>query len=446
MKTRAVIMAAGKGTRMKSRTPKVLHEICGLPMFEHVRRAVAGAGASDVCAIVSPELRERIEALGVQAIVQDPQNGTGHAMQLAMAALPDDGAQILVASGDMPLVSSDLYARVIEGRARDGAAMALVTARVPLPTNFGHIVRERGAVRRIVEDRDANDDERRIDEVNAGIYCFDGATLRRHLAGLRADNVQNELYLTDVLSPIVAEGGRIEAVDAGDRRLVIGINNRVELASARAEMQRRILERMMIAGVTVVDPSRTAVDADVEIGGDTKVLPGTHVLGKSKIGADCTIGPDSYLENAEIGDGVSVFYSVVRDSRVGARAWIGPFAHLRMQSAIDEDVRIGDFVELKKTRLAKGVKAQHLAYLGDATVAEDANIGAGTITCNWDGKNKNPTKIGRRAFIGSNSSLVAPIEIGDGALTGAGSVVIRDVPAGERVAGNPAKPLRKKDK
>jgi len=223
------------------------------------------------------------------------------------------------------------------------------------------------------------------------------------------------------------------------------VNNRVELAAARAVKQQQILDALMLSGVTIVDPAATYADADVTIGRDTVVLPNTHLRGKTTVGADCVIGPDSMLENATIGDAVRVWYSIVLDSTVGGRTTVGPFAHIRMGADVNEDVRIGNFVELKKTVMAKGAKAQHLAYLGDAEIGADANIGAGTITCNWDGKNKNQTKIGRRAFIGSNSSLVAPISIGDGALTGAGSVVIRDVPDGERVAGNPAKPLKKKD-
>jgi bifunctional UDP-N-acetylglucosamine pyrophosphorylase/glucosamine-1-phosphate N-acetyltransferase len=444
VKTRAVIMAAGKGTRMKSRTPKVLHELCGRSMFEHVLIAVRGAGADEVVAVVSPDLTENVEGLGARAVVQEPQNGTGHAMQLAMAQLPDDDAQIVIASGDMPLVPQELLRRVMAARAAAGAPLAMVTARVALPTNFGRIVRTGGAVARIVEDRDAGADEKRIDEVNAALYCFDGPTLRCHLKGLRPDNSQGELYLTDVIAPIVAEGGRIETVDAGDRKLVLGINNRAELAVARAAMQQRILEDLMLAGVTIVDPSATYVDVGVEIGEDTTVLPGSLLRGKTRIGSLCTIGPNSMLENATVGDRALIWYSVVRDSAVADGVSIGPFAHLRLNASVETGVRIGNFVELKKTRMGARAAAQHLAYLGDADIGDDSNIGAGTITCNWDGKNKNKTKIGKRAFIGSNSSLVAPIEIGDGALTGAGSVVIRDVPPGERVAGNPAKPLGKK--
>jgi len=446
VKTRAIVMAAGKGTRMKSRTPKVLHELCGRPMIEHVLDAVRDAGADEIAAVVSPELKAAVEALGIRCIVQEPQNGTGHAMQLAMAALGETNGQVLVASGDMPLVPTSLLRDVAAARDASGAPAALVSARVTLPTNFGRIVRENGRVTRIVENVDASDSERAIDEVNTGIYCFDEASLRMHLGRLKPDNKQGELYLTDCIASIVADKGAVEAVVCGDARLVMGVNNRVELAAARAVLQRRILDELMLSGVTIVDPSTTYVDAQVTAGNDTVVLPNTHLRGKTTIGTGCTIGPDSMLENAQVGDRAQVWYSIVRDSSIGGGVTVGPFAHIRMGAQIAEDSRIGNFVELKKTVMGKGVKAHHLSYLGDAEIGAEANIGAGTITCNWDGKNKNKTKIGRKAFIGSNSSLVAPVTIGDEALTGAGSVVIRDVQAGERVAGNPAKPLEPKEK
>jgi bifunctional UDP-N-acetylglucosamine pyrophosphorylase / glucosamine-1-phosphate N-acetyltransferase len=444
VKTRAVIMAAGKGTRMKSRTPKVLHELCGRTMFEHVLASVEGAGADEIVAVVSPELKGPIEAMGVKCVVQEPQNGTGHALKLAMAAMEPLAGQVLVASGDMPLVPAALLRDVVAARAASGAPLALVSARVPLPTNFGRIVRDAGHVSRVVENVDATEDERRIDEVNTGIYCFDEAALRRHLAGLRPNNAQGELYLTDCVAAIVGEGGRVEAVVCEDRRLVMGINNRVELAAARAVMQKQILDDLMLSGVTILDPSSTYVDAQVVVGGDTVVLPNTLLRGKTRIGSACSIGPGCYLENAIIADDVQIWYSAVRDSSVDSGTTVGPYAHIRLNASVGNRAKVGNFVELKKTRMGAGAKAQHLAYLGDAEIGEGANIGAGTITCNWDGKNKNTTRVGKNAFIGSNSSLVAPITIGDGALTGAGAVVIRDVPAGERVVGNPARPLKKK--
>jgi len=443
LKTRAVIMAAGKGTRMKSRTPKVLHELCGRTMFEHVLEAVRGAGADEIVAMVSPDLQPHIEAMGVTCIVQEPQKGTGHAMQLAMAGLADEKGQILVASGDMPLVPASLLRDVVSARDVVNAPIALVSAHVPLPTNFGRIVRNRGKVVRIVEDADASEIERSIDEVNTGIYCFEEQALRRHLRVLVPNNAQGELYLTDCVAAIAAEGGRVEAVLCDDRRLVMGVNNRIELSAARAVMQQHILDELMLSGVTIVDPSTTYADVQVIVGNDTVVLPNTHLRGKTRIGSGVTVGPGSFLENATVADDVHVWYSIVRDSSIGSGTTVGPFAYLRMGASVGKNCKIGNYVELKKTTLGDGAKAQHLSYLGDAEIGDEANIGAGTITCNWDGKNKNKTTIGKRAFIGSNSSLVAPVTVGDGALTGAGAVVIRDVPPGERVVGNPAKPIRK---
>ena len=444
MSVSAVVLAAGKGVRMKSRTPKVLHDVCGRPMLAHVIAAVREAGAADVLVVASRDLADAVQSLHARAIVQEPQGGTGHAMQLAMQELGNGASDVLVVSGDMPLIPPSLLRDVEAKRGATSAPVVIVTARVPLPTNFGRVVREKGRVARIVESSDAGATERVIDEVNAGVYCFDAAALRKHLAALRPNNAQAELYLTDCIGAIAAAGEAVETVECLDPQDVVGVNTRVELARAQSIMRRRIMERHMLAGVTIIDPDTTYIDADVSIGEDTVVHPQTHLRGATTLGRDCTIGPGAMLENATIGDGSRVLYSVARDCTIGASVTLGPFAHVRSGSVIADAAHVGNFVELKKTRLGRGAKAGHLTYLGDAEIGEQANIGAGTITCNFDGKKKNKTKIGKRAFIGSNSSLVAPVEIGDDALTGAGSVVTHDVPPGERVAGNPARPLPKK--
>jgi bifunctional UDP-N-acetylglucosamine pyrophosphorylase / glucosamine-1-phosphate N-acetyltransferase len=440
----AFVLAAGKGTRMKSRRPKVLHELCGMTLLDHCLQTVRSAVSGDIRVIVSPDVREHVEALGVRAVVQEPQLGTGHAVQVGLADLPADKLPILIVSADMPLVPSGLLEKVSAEQQSTKSALALVTARVPLPSPFGRIIRPEGEVAAIVEVRDASAAQLQIDEVNAGIYCFDQGELRRVISGLATNNAQQELYLTDCIVALARDGKRIKSV-AAQPSDVIGINNRVELADARATMQQRILERHMLAGVTIVDPTTTYVDAMVTIEPDTTVHPQCQLAGRTSVGAGCIIGPNSYIANSTIADRAEILQSVVKDSTVGEGATVGPFAHLRGKSVIEAGAHVGNFVETKNTKMGRGAKASHLSYIGDAEVGERANIGAGTITCNYDGKKKNKTKIGSGAFIGSNSSLVAPVEIGDNALTGAGSVVLRDVPAGERVAGNPAKPLPKKE-
>lgn len=442
----AVVLAAGKGTRMKSRTPKVLHDLCGRTMFAHVLTAVNGAGAKNVLAVISPELRDACEGLHIGSVIQDPQLGTGHAMQLAMAALQGDDVPVLVVSADMPLLTAELLSAVVERRRADGAALALVTARVPLPTNFGRIVREGGRIMRIVENVDCTPEQLLIDEVNAGVYCFESRALRRHLAQLKPNNAQGELYLTDCIAAIVAEGGRVDSVLCEDRRLVMGVNNRVELAAARAVMQAAILDAHMLAGVTITNPASTYVDFDVTLEPDVTLLPQSLLFGRTRIARGSVIGPGTHLVDAQIGEDCAISWSVIEDSVVGAHVTIGPYAHLRGGAVVEDGAHIGNFVELKKTRFGRGAKAGHLSYLGDANIGSKVNIGAGTITCNWDGTAKHPTEIGEGAFIGSNSSLVAPVKIGARGKTGAGSVVTRDVAAGEVVAGVPARPMPKKSK
>jgi bifunctional UDP-N-acetylglucosamine pyrophosphorylase/glucosamine-1-phosphate N-acetyltransferase len=440
VRVNAVILAAGKGTRMKSRAPKV--------MLDHVILTVAKSGVdpSKVAVVISPELEDPLDKLyasGLHTVVQSPQNGTGHAVQLALDELPGDDP-VLIVNADMPLLTDRLLSAVVEVRARAKAAVAMLTVEM-VGSTFGRIIRKSGRPVRIVEHSDATPDERLITEVNAGVYCFDSSALRSYLTKLRASNKQKELYLTDCIQLAVESGARVEAVTTRDRASALGVNTLAELATARSVMRRRILRRHMLAGVSIVDPAATYVDVDADIAPDVTLFPQTHVLGSSVVGAGSRIGPNTTLQNATIGDDVTISYSVVRDSAVARGATVGPFAHIRGGSRIQPDARIGNFVEVKNTTVGRKAKASHLAYLGDAEIGDEANIGAGTITCNYDGARKHKTKVGRRALIGSNSSLVAPVEIGDGALTGAGSVVTHDVPAGERVAGNPARPLPKKE-
>jgi bifunctional UDP-N-acetylglucosamine pyrophosphorylase / glucosamine-1-phosphate N-acetyltransferase len=443
MNVRAVVLAAGKGTRMKSARAKVLHELCGRPMLWYVLHALGEAGVRDVTVVTNAEVAPRVDELArsaghnaVRAVLQEPQLGTGHAVSIALAALPEESGTIVVLNGDMPLVDGALVRAVLDAREQ---ACALVTARMPLPSTFGRIVRDGPHVARIVEARDASHDELLLDEMNAGLYAYDEKKLRAAVAELENDNAQSEYYLTDTIAGLVARGERIVPVVAHDYRSVLGVNDRVELAAAAALINRRLCEHHMRAGVTIADPVTTYLEPELTFGSDVTILPNTTIGRRSRIGAHSEIGPNSRLQNATIGENVVVADSIIVDSSIGDFAYVGPWAHIRAGSAVGTGARIGNFVEVKKAKLAAGVKAGHLSYLGDATVGERSNIGAGTITCNYDGEKKNETTIGADVFVGSNSSLVAPVTLGDGSGTGAGAVVIRDVAPGDRVVGNPAR-------
>ena len=448
MSVRAVILAAGKGTRMKSALPKVLHELCGRPMLWYVVQALRRAGVSEIIVVTNEELQARIGEFGVRGIVQAEQLGTGHAVQVAMAELPPQrGGRVVIAYGDMPLVQDEIFRGVIgslEALNHGAPSLAMVTVKMPLPSNFGRVIRRGMDVERIVEVRDATPAQLAVDEMNAGIYAYDEDALRDAIGRLRNDNAQQEYYLTDTIEDLVGQGKRVVPVMATDHLHVLGINDRVELAHARKEMNKRLCAQYMREGVTIIDPDATYLEPELRIGRDTVIYPNTTIGRLSEIGERCVIGPNTRLSNATLGDKVIVRESVIIDSTCGSDIHIGPFAHLRSNTVLANDVHVGNFVEVKNSQLAEGVKAGHLTYLGDAQVGEKTNVGAGTITCNYDGVRKNQTTIGRNVFIGSNSSLIAPVTIGDNALTGASAVVTKDVPAGERVVGNPARPLPRK--
>jgi bifunctional UDP-N-acetylglucosamine pyrophosphorylase/glucosamine-1-phosphate N-acetyltransferase len=446
MNVRAIVLAAGKGTRMKSSIPKVLHEICGRPMLWYILRELRAAGVDDIVVVTNDELQARIGEFDVPSVVQREQLGTGHAVKTALDATPPrDGSQVVVAYADMPLVPHDVFVRVLTTPSGETpAAMTLVTVTMPLPSNFGRIVRRGEDVERIVEARDASPSELAIDEMNAGIYAFDEAALREAVAALKNDNAQEEYYLTDAVAHFVQQGKRVRPVTVSDHLLTLGINDRVELALARREMNARLAAAHMRDGVTIIDPATTYLEPELTIGRDTVIYPNTTISLLSTIGENCAIGPNTRISDSRIGNDVEICESVVVQSEIGDDSKIGPFAHIRGHAKLAGNNRVGNFVEIKNSQLARGAKSAHLAYLGDATIGEDTNIGAGTITCNFDGQRKNQTIIGKNVSIGSNSSIVAPRTIGDGALTGAGSVVTKDVAPGERVAGNPAKPLKPK--
>jgi bifunctional UDP-N-acetylglucosamine pyrophosphorylase/glucosamine-1-phosphate N-acetyltransferase len=447
MRTRAILLAAGKGTRMKSATPKVLHELCGRPMLWFSLQSLREAGIDDVLVVTNEELEPHMPRFGVRSIVQAEQLGTGHAVKVALDAMEafEDGT-IVVAYADMPLLTAGVFREILNALAGDGArpVMAMATVTMTLPSNFGRVVRRNGDVERIVEVRDASPQELAIDEMNAGIYAFSEPDLREAVAALRNENAQKEYYLTDTVEHFVRTGRRVRPVPVSPHVHALGINDRAELAIARKEMNARICAQHMRDGVTIVDPETTYLEPELTIGRDTVIYPNTTISLLTSIGQRCVIGPNVRISDAEIGNDVTIRESVVTESTIGDGSCIGPFAHLRGHTVLDGENRVGNFVEIKSSHYARGAKSAHLSYLGDATIGEETNIGAGTITCNFDGKRKNRTTIGKNVSIGSNTSIVAPRTIGDGALTGAGSVVTKDVAPGERVAGNPAKPLREK--
>jgi bifunctional UDP-N-acetylglucosamine pyrophosphorylase/glucosamine-1-phosphate N-acetyltransferase len=444
MSARAVVLAAGKGTRMHSARSKVLHELCGRPMLWWVLEGLRAAGVDEIVVVSNPELEPQLTPLVVRSVVQAEQLGTGHAVRIALDALEPRPGPLVVAYGDMPLVDATIFEDVQAALDVDaGTALALVTARMPLPSSFGRVVRVGNTVERIVEAKDCSPAQLALDEMNAGIYAFDEVALRATIGWVGNANAQGEYYLTDIVELLIADGRRVVPVPAADYRSVLGVNDRVELAEARAILNRRLCERHMRAGVTIVDPATTYLAPGLAIGVDTVIHPNTAIAGATRIGAACSIGPNCRIADATIADRVSITESVVLDTSVGPGSRIGPFAHLRGGSQLGAGVRIGDFVELKNAQLADDVKANHLAYIGDASVGARTNFAAGSITCNFDGVQKNRTEIGADVFIGTNNALVAPLRIGDGAITGAGAVVIRDVAPGDKQVGNPARSIRK---
>lgn len=429
----AVVLAAGKGTRMKSDLPKVLHEVCGRPLLSYVLEAVEGAGAKKIVVVVGDEWEESVKALSlkVETVVQKERLGTAHALQQAQSLLEDFSGDVLVVCGDTPLLKPATLQALVRQHKAHNAAATILTARIDDPSGYGRVIRgPQGEVTRIVEHKDASPEELQVDEINTGVYCFRVEGLFEALAAISSDNVQGEYYLTDIVDIYVSRGLRVAAYTAHNILEALGINDRSQLARVEKIMRREIIERLMASGVTVMDPASTFIDEKVKIGQDTIIYPFTIIEGVTTIGKKCIIGPSSRLVNVCLGNEVQVQNSVVLGSNIGDGTAVGPFAYIRPGTEVGRGVRIGDFVEIKKSTVGNGSKVPHLTYLGDAVVGERVNVGAGTITCNYDGKRKWPTVIGDDAFVGSNTNLVAPVEVGKGAVIGAGSTITKDVPAG----------------
>jgi bifunctional UDP-N-acetylglucosamine pyrophosphorylase/glucosamine-1-phosphate N-acetyltransferase len=435
-KLAVVIMAAGKGTRLKSQRPKVLHEIGGKPLLAQVIAAasklVAPAEIFVVIGHQAEKVRAAVAATGVGFVEQTEQLGTGHAIQCAREAI-QDYENILVLSGDVPLIRPETLSQLWSFHQAQQAAMTVLTAAPSDPTGYGRIVRRSlnsPEVEAIIEQKALTVVQRSLREINSGIYAFQTAPLLKHLGRLDANNANQEVILTDMAGLLQAAGERVVAIQAAEAIEVLGANTIAELVALDATLRMKTANRLMAAGVTIFRPETTVIDAEVEIAADTVIEPFVQLLGRTKIGAECLIRSYSVVENCTLADRVLVRQSsILTDSTVGAGAKIGPFAHLRPASEIGEDAHVGNFVETKKSKLGKGAKVNHLSYIGDAEIGERTNIGAGTITCNYDGVNKHRTRIGKNAFIGSDSTLVAPVEVGDGAYVGAGSCITKDVPA-----------------
>jgi bifunctional UDP-N-acetylglucosamine pyrophosphorylase / glucosamine-1-phosphate N-acetyltransferase len=430
-----VVLAAGEGTRMKSTTPKVLHEISGRTLLGHVLHAVSGLKGKNLCIVVGAG-RERVEAHVAQiaphatTVFQEHRGGTGHATQLALAGTSSQGT-VLVLAGDTPMLTGASLEALLDVHHKGKFAASVMTAEHPDPTGYGRIVRsEDGSLLRIVEERDASDEERAIYEVNSGVYAFDGAKLAAAIGKLKNDNSQGELYLTDVLEILRNDGGSIAAVLIEDFIEILGVNDRAQLAESAALLRDLINDNLMKAGVTIVDPISTWVDSTATVESDVTLLPGTWIAGSTKVASGSVIGPRSTLLNCTVASGAQVIESHCTGAVIGANASVGPFTYLRPGTQLGASSKAGAFVEMKNAVVGDGSKVPHLSYVGDATIGEGSNIGAATIFVNYDGVEKHHTVVGDHVRIGSDSMLVAPITIGDGAYTAAGSVITEDVPPG----------------
>ena len=441
-KLAVVIMAAGKGTRLKSRRPKVLHEVGGKPLLGHVIEAASQIVApADIYVIVGHQaerVRDAVSATGVHFIEQTEQRGTGHAIQCARKSIADYD-DVLVLSGDVPLIRPETIEKVIKFHLANHAAMTILTAEPDDPTGYGRVLprsADSPEVESIIEQNALSLEQESLSQINSGIYAFKTGPLLAHLDKITADNAHGELYLTDMARLLRDAGQRVVSVQATEAVEVLGTNTIAEVVALDAALRVQAAKRLMAAGVTIFRPDTCVIDADVEVQADTIIEPFVQLLGSTRIGANCHIRSYTVVENCTLGDRVLLRQScILSDSVVADGAKIGPFAHLRPGSDIGEDAHVGNFVETKKARLGKGAKANHLTYLGDAEVGAGSNIGAGVITCNYDGVHKHPTRIGEGVFVGSDSTLVAPISIDDGAYIGAGSCITRDVPAGALAIG-----------
>jgi len=424
-----VILAAGKGTRMKSDLPKVMHHLAGQPLIDHVLAKTQMLGIEDVITIVGHGRDMVIEHIADRSdiVVQEEQLGTGHALKQAVPKLKDNSC-VLVLSGDQPLLSLNTLTSLLKQHQSSGAAATVLTAVMEDPYGYGRIIKKDGVFQGIVEEKDASPEQKEIKEINTGTYCFQGRELKMALQLIKPQNAQGEYYLTDVFDVLLNSGQKIEIVCTKDKTEALGINNRCQLAEAEEIIYDQIRKYWMMEGVTIINPSSVIIDARVKIGKDVIIHPFTIIKGTTTIAEHSIIGPGTFLENCTCLQGCHIEYSVAKEAIIGEDCLIGPYAYLRPGTVLAKGVKVGDFVEIKNSRIGEGSKIPHLSYIGDSELGKKVNIGAGTITCNYDGKQKHRTVIGDNAFVGSNTNFVAPVEIGKNSVIGAGSTITKDVP------------------
>ena len=427
----SVILAAGMGTRMKSKMPKVLHKVCGKPLSKWVIDASEAAGADKVCAVVGHKAETVKEVLGdvCKFALQAEQKGTGHAVMQAIDVIKNSKGEVVILNGDTPLITAETINKAIEYHKNNGNQATVITAILDDATGYGRIVRDNdGSVLKIVEQKDASKEEKKINEVNSGMYVFDAQSLVYALDKITPNNAQGEYYLTDTLEILLSAGKKIGGYAISDNDEIRGINDRVQLNEAEKIMQKRINEYHMRNGVTMRNPESVYIEDGVEIGNDTEICQNVTIKSGTKIGSDCVIGSGSMLDRAVIHDGVDVLSSVILESEVDEGTHVGPFAYIRPNCHVGKEVKVGDFVELKNSNIDDGTKISHLTYIGDSDVGKRVNFGCGTVTCNYDGKKKYRTTIGDDCFVGCNTNFVSPINVGDGVYIAAGSTITEDIP------------------
>lgn len=430
MKLKTLILAAGKGTRMKSEMPKVIHKVNGIPMVSKIINVLAGLNPEENILILGHKKDEVLKVVGENCdyVLQTEQLGTGHAVIQAKEKLQNYDGDVMILCGDTPLLKEETLKELYQFHKNNQADTTILTSIYENPFGYGRIVKENGLVKAIVEEKEANDEIKKIKEVNAGVYCFNSKELFKALEKINNNNEKGEYYLTDVIGIQVSENKKVQSFTLKDNMEILGVNSKVELAQAGKVLRDRKNKELMEVGVIIIDPETTYVEENVKIGKDTVLYPGVYLQGNTIIGENCEIIGNTRIIDSVLGNNIRIESSVIEESIIDEGVTMGPFAHLRPKSHLKEKVHIGNFVEVKKSTLEKGVKAGHLTYLGDAQVGENTNIGAGTITCNYDGVNKFKTVIGKEVFIGSDTMLVAPVNIGEKALVGAGSVITKDVP------------------